>query len=91
MEAKRRASESAAAPYPPQSSAPIIVPFCVYVFRSTIHSQCESPWNIFLVSLNLKFGFKLSTAPSPPSIDALRRRYQSQRLATSTSCARDTG
>lgn len=41
------------------------VPFCLYFFRSTTHSQCESPRSIFLVSLNVKFGFKLSAAPSP--------------------------
>ena len=43
----------------------VIVPFCLYFFRSTTHSQCESPRSIFLVSLNVKFGFKLSAAPSP--------------------------
>ena len=36
-----------------------------YFFRSTTHSQCESPCSIFLVSLNEKSGFRLSTAPSP--------------------------
>ena len=43
----------------------VIVPLCLYFFRSTTHSQCESPATIFFVSLNVKFGFKLSTAPSP--------------------------
>jgi hypothetical protein len=51
-----------------------IVPFRLYFFCSTTHSQCESPPTIFLVSLKVKFGFKLSVAPSP-MLDALRRRY----------------
>jgi hypothetical protein len=36
-----------------------------YFFRSTTHSQCESPSSMFLVSLKVKFGFRLSAAPSP--------------------------
>src|SRR6476660_3402567 len=35
----------------------------IYFFRSTTHSQCESPWSMFLVNLKVKFGFKLSVAP----------------------------
>ena len=37
----------------------------LYFFRSTTHSQWESPRTIFLVSLKEKFGFRLSVAPSP--------------------------
>ena len=42
-----------------------LIRFRFYFFRSTTHSQCESPCSIFLVSLNVKFGFRLSAAPSP--------------------------
>lgn len=38
---------------------------CGYFFRSTTHSQCESPRTMFLVSLKVKSGFRLSVAPSP--------------------------
>lgn len=39
---------------------------CLYCFfRSTTHSQCASPRTMFLVNLNVKFGFRLSVAPSP--------------------------
>jgi hypothetical protein len=34
-------------------------------FRSTTHSQCESPLGMLLTSLNVKFWFKASAGPSP--------------------------
>jgi hypothetical protein len=37
----------------------------IYSFPSTTHSQWDSPWSMFLVSLDVQFGFRLSTAPSP--------------------------
>ena len=40
-------------------------PYGIYFFRSTTHSQCESPRTMFLVSLNVKFGFTLAATPSP--------------------------
>ena len=40
-------------------------PYGIYFFRSMTHSQCESPRTIFLVSLNVKFGFTLAATPSP--------------------------
>jgi hypothetical protein len=43
----------------------VIVTWCFYFFRSTTHSQCESPRTIFLVSVKVKFGFRLSVAPAP--------------------------
>ena len=43
----------------------LLAAFCLYFFRSITHSQCESPCSMFLVNLNVKFGFRLSTAPSP--------------------------
>ena len=39
--------------------------FCLYFFLSITYSQYGSPRCIFLVSEKVKFGFRLSTAPSP--------------------------
>ena len=63
-------------PSPPPAALPISGRFlpwnrapsrdCRYFFlRSTTHSQCASPRTMFLVSLNVNSGFKLSATPSP--------------------------